>query len=97
VITDPARSLDIKKCILTETTSIGLRFRHENRMTLPRETGTVQTPWGPALVKRVETPGGIRLYPEYDDCQRVARENKVALKDVYASVIRCSPEEFKKD
>ena len=94
VITDPARSLDIKKCILTETTSIGLRFRHENRMTLPRETGTVQTPWGPALVKRVETPGGIRLYPEYDDCQRVARENKVALKDVYAAVNQRPPEDF---
>jgi hypothetical protein len=97
VITDPARSLAIKNCILTETTSIGLRFRREKRMTLPRTTGTVKTTWGPVQVKRVETPVGYVLYPEYEDCRRVALENEVSLKDVYAAVNRCPPEEFKKN
>lgn len=93
-ITDPARSLEIKNCIFTETTSIGLRFRREKRMTLSRKTGTVNTPWGPVQVKRVETPTGHVLYPEYEDCRRLALENKAALKDVYAAVHKCSPEEF---
>jgi uncharacterized protein (TIGR00299 family) protein len=97
VITDPARSLAIKNCILIETTSIGLRFRREKRMTLPRITGTVKTTWGYVQVKRVETPAGFTLYPEYEDCRRVAFENKVPLKDVYAAVNSCSPEEFKKN
>ena len=96
VITSPACSWEIKNCIFRETTSIGLRFRREKRITLPRETGTVNTNWGQIQVKRVETPTGYALYPEYEDCRRVALENKVPLKDVYAAVNRCSPEEFKK-
>jgi len=94
VIANPAQAWEIKKCILNETTSIGLRFRREKRMTLPRETGTVKTTWGPVQAKRVETPSGYALYPEYEDCRRVALENKVPLKDVYLEVNRCSPEEF---
>jgi len=96
VITSPAFSWEIKKCIFSQTTSIGLRFRREKRMTLPRETGTVNTIWGQVQAKRVETPTGYALYPEYEDCRRVALENKVPLKDVYAEVNRCSPEEFEK-
>lgn len=96
VITDPARAFEIKNSIFTETTSIGLRFRRENRLTLPRESGTVKTAWGPVKVKRAETPGGIKLYPEYEDCRRLALEKKVALIDVYAAVNRCAPEEFEK-
>ncbi len=94
VITDPGRSLKIKHTILSETTAIGLRFRHEKRMTLPRKTGRVKTPWGPVQAKRVETPAGSVLYPEYEDCRRLALENQVPLKDVYAAVNSCSPEEF---
>ena len=97
VITTPANSWEIKKCIFSETSSIGLRFRREKRMTLPRQTGTVNTTWGDIQVKRVETPTGYAQYPEYEDCRRVALENNVPLKDVYATVNRCSPEEFKKD
>jgi uncharacterized protein (TIGR00299 family) protein len=96
IIGDPAQSWEIKKCVLRETTSIGLRFRRENRMTLPREKGTVDTPWGTVMVKRVQTPSGPVLYPEYEDCHRLALENKVPLKDVYAAVNRCKPEEFVK-
>ena len=96
VIADPARAWEIKNLLLAETTAIGLRFRQEERMTLPREAGTVNTPMGPVMVKRVETPAGIALYPEYEDCRRVALENSVPLKDVYAAVNRCSPDDFVK-
>jgi uncharacterized protein (TIGR00299 family) protein len=94
VITAPGRSLKIKHTILSETTAIGLRFRHEKRMTLPRKTGSVKTPWGPVQAKRVETPAGSVLYPEYEDCRRLALENQIPLKDVYAAVNSCSPEAF---
>ena len=96
VITNPACSMEVKNCIFRETTSIGLRFRREKRLTLPRETGTVNTRWGQIQVKRVETYSGYALYPEYEDCRRVALENRVPLKDVYTVVNRCSPEEFEK-
>ena len=94
VIADPAYSLEIKQVILAETTAIGLRFRMEKRITLPRQTGTVKTVWGSVKVKRVETPVGPAIYPEYEDCQRLAIEHDITLKEVYAEVNRCSPEEF---
>ena len=94
VIADPAHSLEIKQRILSETTAIGLRFRMERRITLPRQTGTVKTTWGPVKVKRVESPAGPVIYPEYEDCQRLAVEHDITLKEVYAEVNRCSPEEF---
>jgi len=96
IIADPGHSWEIKKCVLNETTSIGLRFRREKRITLPREKGMVNTLWGKAMVKRVETPSGPVLYPEYEDCRRLALENKVPLKDVYAAVYNCSPDEFER-
>ncbi|MBW2522253.1 MAG: nickel pincer cofactor biosynthesis protein LarC [Deltaproteobacteria bacterium] len=94
VICDPARSLEIKNCIFLETTAIGLRFRRENRITLPRKTGTVPTPWGHVGAKLVETPAGWTIYPEHDDCLRVARQNGVPLQRVYGEVGRSSPETF---
>ena len=96
VITEPAKSWDIKNCIFAETTSIGLRFRREKRMTLPRDSGTVKTRWGPVAVKRVATGSGYTLYPEYEDCRRVALENRIPLKEIYETVKRCAPEEFEK-
>jgi uncharacterized protein (TIGR00299 family) protein len=94
VLTDPAASLQIKNCIFAETSAIGLRFRREKRMTLPRDRGWVETSWGPVQVKRVETPTGPVLYPEYEDCRRLALAKKVPLKDVYEAVQHCPPEGF---
>ncbi|KPJ98327.1 MAG: hypothetical protein AMJ60_08710 [Desulfobacterales bacterium SG8_35] len=96
VITEPAKSWDIKNCIFAETTSIGLRFRREKRMTLPRDSGTVKTRWGPVAVKRVAAASGFILYPEYEDCRRVALENRIPLKEIYEAVKRCALEEFEK-
>jgi hypothetical protein len=94
VIADPVHASKIKERILAETTAIGLRFRMEKRITLPRQTGTVKTAWGPVKVKKVETPTGPVISPEYEDCQRLAVEHDITLKEVYAEVNRCSPEEF---
>ena len=97
VIADPAAAWEIKTCILTETTAIGLRFRTENRLTLPRVTGSVDTPWGPVQVKKVETPAGPTLYPEYEDCRRVATEFSITLKEVYSEIARHSAGDFQED
>lgn len=97
VLSSPAHAWELKRTILSETTAIGLRYRQESRWTLPRETGRIATQWGPLQVKKVETPCGAVLYPEYEDCRRIAEQNSVPLKEVYAEVYRCSPEKFIKD
>ena len=95
VICDRAASLPVKECILSETTAIGLRFRTEQRWTLPREGGTVPTRWGEVRVKKVTTPTGEVLTPEYEDCKRVAIANNVPIKEVYAEVGCAEREKFK--
>ncbi len=93
VIADPANSLAIRQTILRETSAIGLRYHHEQRMTLPRKIGTVQTRWGAVRVKILETPDGVVQTPEYEDCRRIAEEEQVPIKDVYAEVTTtCKPQ-----
>ncbi len=94
-IAAPAFAWEIKRCILTETTAIGLRYRQEQRWTLPREEATIDTIWGPLQVKKVQTPAGIRLYPEYEACRRMADDYGVPLKDVYAAVAGFKTDSFK--
>lgn len=86
VITDPAHGLELKQIILSETTAIGLRFRKEERMILVREAITVSTPWGNIIAKRVQTPQGVVIYPEYDACRKIAESHQIPLARVYHAV-----------
>ncbi|HIJ89693.1 MAG: nickel pincer cofactor biosynthesis protein LarC [Desulfobulbaceae bacterium] len=97
VLCDRAAALAVKEGILSETTAIGLRFRTEQRWTLPREGGTVPTRWGKVRVKKVTTPAGEVLTPEYEDCKRVAMAHGIPLKEVYAEVGCAERTEFTKD
>lgn len=94
VLSDPAHALPIKQCILSETTAIGLRFHTAQRLTLPRQLGMVQTPWGAIGVKRVETPSGVVLYPEYESCRAAAEKNNVPLKRIYAHISGLAADAF---
>jgi uncharacterized protein (TIGR00299 family) protein len=51
LIADPAHAAGLKDLILSETSSIGLRFHTVQRMTLPRERVGVEPPWGPVQAK----------------------------------------------
>lgn len=86
VIADPAHGLALKQIILSETTAIGLRFRKEERMTLAREAVLVSTPWGEIVAKKVHTPKGTVIYPEYEACRKVAEANHIPLARVYHAV-----------
>lgn len=94
VLSDPAHTLAIKQCILSETTAIGLRFHPARRLTLPRQLGTVQTPWGEIGVKQVETPAGTVLYPEYESCRQAAASLGVPLKHIYSHISGLAQEAF---
>ena len=69
--------------ILRETTSIGLRWRMENRLKAGRKTLEVDTPFGPVRCKFAETNNEIiNICPEYEDCKQVALAAGVPLKKV---------------
>ena len=95
VICHPAHGLQLKQTILSETTAIGLRFRTEARLTLEREEVTVETPWGAIAAKKVQTPTGTVIYPEYEACREIAESAQVPLAQVYREVYRGSEKKKK--
>jgi len=71
----------LSNLILRETTTLGLRISSAERRTLPREFIEVKTPFGPVRIK--VTSNGFA--PEFDDCQAIAREKNVPLKEVLSA------------
>jgi uncharacterized protein (TIGR00299 family) protein len=79
----------LTRLIFTETTTLGVRQRHERRQALAREWVTVTTPWGDVRLKVASMNGTITNYaPEYEDCRRIARERHVPLKTVLQEALR---------
>jgi hypothetical protein len=81
VLADPAAREQIAAVLFAETSTIGLRFHPVARLKLVREIIEVETQWGRVRVK-VSRAGddALTVSPEYDDCKRVARERRVALR-----------------
>lgn len=90
VISPKAFAHSLKEAILTHTSAIGLRFRSEERQTLPREIVTLSTRWGDIKAKKVLTPAGWVVHPEYEECRRMAGDLGLPLSEVYNEVRRCA-------
>ncbi len=90
VVVDPAHRQTVTTLMFNETSTIGLRIRREQRMTLPREMVTVATPWGPVAAKKITTPSGTVITPEYEACRVVAETHQISLQSVYAAIRRQS-------
>jgi len=70
--------------ILSETTSLGVRFYAAHRQILAREQAEVETAFGKIQMKRITSPdGNFRLIPEYEVCKKIAIEKNMPLKAVY--------------
>lgn len=89
VLCEESRVNDLEAIIFRETGTFGIRRTPAVRSKLQREVITVQTPWGPVKAKRGWRHDGFAiLTPEYEDCARIAREQGVPLREVYAAVQR---------
>ncbi len=84
----PDRREAIEELLFRETTTLGVRRQEWLRTELERETATVATPYGPVRVK-VGRRGSVvyNAWPEFEDCQRLAAEAGVALKEVLAAAL----------
>jgi len=75
--------------ILSETTTLGVRYYESRRRLLWRDQFEVKTTYGNIPVKRVkDLQGNFRIVPEYDVCQKIAREQNIPLRMVYDTIIR---------
>ena len=88
VLATPADRVRLAGIIFAETSTIGLRYTTWQRMVLPREECTVETPYGAVRVKIATAPDGTRnVAPEFDDCRRLATERQVPLKLVHQAAL----------
>ena len=75
--------------LLTETTTLGLRWHEEERERADREILTLQTKYGKIRFKLARWEGRtVNLSPEYEDCKRLALTKRVPLKDVFEEAKR---------
>jgi hypothetical protein len=89
VLSYPDDKDNLIRRILSETTTLGVRYCESRRRLLWRERFEVKTTFGDIPVKRVKDLQGIfRIVPEYDVCEKIAREQNIPLRFVYETVIR---------
>ena len=94
VLSSPDRAAALRELLLRETTTIGLRWRMENKLALAREFAEVETPWGKVRIKIARWPAGevageiANAAPEYEDCRALARQNSIPLKRVMQEAMR---------
>jgi pyridinium-3,5-bisthiocarboxylic acid mononucleotide nickel chelatase len=69
--------------VFRETTTIGVRAYDARRKTLARESVTVETRFGEVRIKISRMNGTVlNATPEYEDCQRIAAQKGIPLKQV---------------
>ena len=73
----------IADCILTHTSTLGIRAQYLDRYKADRWTSQIATPWGTVRIKVKSFEGRINATPEYDDCLTIAREQGIPASDVY--------------
>jgi hypothetical protein len=83
VLCTPEISDALAQMLFEETTTIGVRIYEARRKVLERELLSVETPYGPVRIKVARREGKVlNVAPEYEDCQRLASEKSVPLKQV---------------
>jgi len=83
VLCAPQTSDALAQLLFEQTTTIGVRIYEVRRKVLERELLSVETPYGAVKVKVAKRDGkALNVAPEYEDCQRLAMEKGVPLKQV---------------
>jgi uncharacterized protein (TIGR00299 family) protein len=74
----------LTRCLLAETTTLGVRRQEMERVCLRRETRTVRTRWGTVPMKVARFGDEVlNSAPEYEACRKLAVKHGVPLKKVY--------------
>lgn len=87
VLCNASKLDEIKTIAVEETSSFGFRIFPVEKTELEREFKELDTSYGKVRIKMALYRGKmIKQKPEYEDCARIARENKIAVQKVYELV-----------
>ena len=70
----------VTEALFRHTTTLGIREIISRRYVLERSVQALDTPWGPVRRKESSGYGVSRIKYEYEDLARIAREQKISLK-----------------
>ncbi|MDP4178151.1 MAG: nickel pincer cofactor biosynthesis protein LarC [Bacillota bacterium] len=77
----------MKEILLKETSTLGVRKYKVEKTMLNRVSSVINTVYGNVRIKISYYNGHkLKIKPEYDDCKRIAKENKVPLSWVYKEI-----------
>lgn len=89
VLSPPEKLEHLARLVLTETTTIGVRYYPVARLKLERTVEQRETSMGTVRVKVIRDGGTtLRIAPEYEDCRRIAEVQGLPLLEVYRRVER---------
>jgi pyridinium-3,5-bisthiocarboxylic acid mononucleotide nickel chelatase len=89
VLCERSHAQALSSLLLRETTTLGVRLREEQRRTSERRFAAVRTSWGEVRVKLGYLNGVLtNIAPEFEDCRRIAEEQKIPLKFVMQEATR---------
>ena len=83
VVCRPSEREALARLLFEESTTLGVRTLEWDRLSLPRESRRVATPFGRISVKVARRPGGrVDVSAEYEECRRAAERTGVPLREV---------------
>src|ERR1700735_2227333 len=86
ILCDTEKAGEMIDLLFRETTTIGVRTHEVQRKTLERESVMIATPYGEVRMKLARMGGSVlNATPEYEDCQRIAAQKNIPLKQVIAA------------
>jgi len=89
ILAAPSDEHRLRDILFSETSTLGVRSRREQRHILARRHETVCTRWGDVRIKIGSRDNAdTSATPEYEDCRRIALEHSVALRDVMQEALR---------
>lgn len=89
VLCDRKDAPALQELLLTETSTLGLRYREERRICLERHHVDVATEWGRVRVKVGRWKGReLTATPEFEDCRALAAAAGVPLKRILEAALR---------
>ena len=94
ILCHPEKAAAMREILFRETSTIGLRWRIENKVALARESVPIETPWGAVRIKVARSADGAvsNASAEYEDCRVLAEQRSVPLKQVMQDAMRAYSE-----
>jgi hypothetical protein len=86
VICDRDHQSICEQILFQETSTLGIRFRLQERKILDRQICEVMTEYGSAKVKIARREDFKTVQPEYDDCAKLARSHNIPLTQIQQAV-----------